>query len=182
MKPLFITLAAALVACATTSNPAARNPPMTAEANKQVVRRIYEDCINPDRPDRLAELVSADYVGPRGERGPDGFAANVASLRAGFPDIKFTLDDLIADGDRVTVRWTWHAIHAGTFRGPAGSFPPTGKQVTNTAIAIYQLVDHKIVRVWLESDRLGALQQIGAVPATLSGSAGGPAAPAPSHP
>lgn len=137
---------------------------MTTDANKHVVRSLYEDCINPGRLDALAQLVADDYVGPRGERGPAGFASVIAGLRAGFPDIHFTIDDLIAEADRVTVRWSWHATHGGTFVSPFGRFPATGKQVTNTAIAIYRLADHKIVGAWLESDRLGALLQIGAVP------------------
>lgn len=137
---------------------------MTTDANKQVIRRLYEDCINPGQLDLVGPLVSDDYVGPRGERGPSGFTATLTSLRTGFPDIHFTIDDLIAEADKVTIRWTGHATHGGTFVGPYGTFPATGKRLTNTGIAIYQFTDHKIVRTWLESDRLGALQQIGALP------------------
>lgn len=171
MQTLSLSLIAAVAACTTTPTP--RNPTMQADTNKQVIRRLYEDCINPGRLDVLAELVSDDYVGPRGERGAAGFATTVAGLRAGFPDIHFTLDDLVADADRVTVRWTWHATHTGTFVSPAGRFAATGKSISNTAIAIYQLTDHKIVHAWLESDRLGVLQQIGALPASFS-AAGAP--------
>jgi len=166
MQTLSLSLIAAVAACTTT--PAPRSPTMTADANKQVIRRLYEDCINRGRLDGLAELVSDDYVGPRGERGAAGFATTITGLRAGFPDIQFTLDDLVAEADRVTVRWTWHATHAGTFAGPAGRFAATGKAISNTAIAIYQLSDRKIVHAWLESDRLGVLQQIGALPASFS--------------
>jgi steroid delta-isomerase-like uncharacterized protein len=82
------------------------------------------------------------------------------SPRTGFPDIQFSIEQLIAEADRVAIRWTWQATHTGAFRG----IPPTGKHVTNSGIAIYQLADHKIVRNWVETDRLGALQQLGTIP------------------
>lgn len=154
MHRFFLVAVVALAACATTP----RSPTMS---NQQIVRSLYEDVINPGRLERMPELVADDYVGANGERGPAGFTSTVAGLRAAFPDIHFTVEDLVGDGDRVAVRWVWHATHAGPFRGIAA----TGKPVTNTAIAIYQLAGGKIVRAWLESDRLGALQQIGAVPA-----------------
>jgi predicted ester cyclase len=182
MQMRCIALIAALAACATPSSttPVTRSPTMTTETTTHMIRRLYEDCINPGRLELLDELVSADYVGPRGERGAAGFATTISGLRAAFPDIHFTLDDLFASdasADRVTVRWRWQATHAGTFQSPAGSFPATGKRLTNTGIAIYQLAGGKIVRAWLESDRLGALQQLGALPAAF-GAAAAPSAPA----
>lgn len=135
----------------------------SAVSNKEIVRSIYEDCINPGRLELLNQLVSVDYQGPDGDRGPSAFRANIAGLRAAFPDIRFTIEDLIAEGDRVVVRWKWEATHDGPFRG----IPPTHKRATNTGIAIYQLRDGRIIRNWLEADRLGVLQQIGAVPAQI---------------
>ena len=87
--------------------------------------------------------------------------------------MRFTIEDLIAEGDRVVVRWRWRATHAGTFNG----HPATGKAVSNTGTVIYQLAGDKIVRAWLEADRLGVLQQIGAVADTVSRPAAPPAAP-----
>jgi predicted ester cyclase len=179
MQTLSLSMIAAVAACTTTSTATPRNPAMHADTNKQVIHRLYEDCINPGRLELLAELVSDAYVGPRGERGAAGFATTITGLRAGFPDIHFTIDDLVAEADRVTVRWTWHATHAGTFVSPAGRFAATGKPIANTAIAIYQLADHKIVHAWLESDRLGVLQQIGALPAGFGAPAGATGAPRP---
>jgi steroid delta-isomerase-like uncharacterized protein len=129
------------------------------EANKQVVRKIYEDCINHGAMDLLPLLISDDYVGIRGERGASAFANTVTSLRQGFPDIRFTIEDLIAEGDRVTVRWKWQGTHTGVFNG----IPASQKQVTNDGIVIYQLAGGKIVRAWLQTDRLGVLQEIGVV-------------------
>ena len=132
----------------------------TLESNKQLIRSIYEDHINTGNLEPVAALVSPDFTTPSGERGPAAFLANISELRTGFPDIQFHIEQLIAEADRVVVRWTWHATHTGTFRGIA----PTGKPITNSGIAIYQITDHKIAQTWVETDRLGALQQMGAVP------------------
>jgi predicted ester cyclase len=136
---------------------------MTVDSNKQVIRRLYADCINPNRLDLLPEFVAADFVGPHGARGLAGFATSITELHTGFPDIHVTVEDLIAEGDRVTARSSWAATHTGTFRG----IPPSGKRVTNTTITIFQLADHKIVHSWIESDRLGTLQQMGVPPAAM---------------
>lgn len=108
-------------------------------------------------------LISDDYVGASGDRGPSAFANNVMSLRQGFPDIQFTLEYLVAEGDRVAVRWKWRGTHQGTFNG----FPASQKQVANDGTVIYRLKDHKIAETWLQTDRLGVLQQIGVVPKEL---------------
>jgi steroid delta-isomerase-like uncharacterized protein len=70
----------------------------------------------------------------------------------------------MAEGDRVTVRWTWNGTHTGTFNG----IPPSHKQVSNDGTVIYQVKDGKIVRNWLLMDRLGVLQQIGLIPSDLT--------------
>lgn len=128
--------------------------------NVDVVRRVYEDCINPGRLDRLDALVAPEYEGPNGERGAAGFATTIQALRAAFPDIRFALEELFGAGDKVCVRWTWRGTHQATFMG----FPPTGKAVANSAIGVYQLREGRIVRAWLMTDRVGFLQQVGAIP------------------
>ena len=137
---------------------AARN-----ERDKQTVRRLYEECINGARGELLPDLVAADYVGPQGERGPAGFGRTVDGLRDGVPDIHFALEELIAEGGRVAVRWTWTGTHTGVLRG----FAPSNARVANEGIAVYALRDGKVARAWLQTDRLGLLQQIGALPAEL---------------
>ena len=135
----------------------------TMTSNEQTVRRIYEECLNQGRTGALRDVVSNDFVGPQGARGVDGFGQPIAALRAGFPDIRFTIEDLVASGDLVAVRWTWRATHTGSFRGLA----PSGRTVTDTGMAFYRLKDGRIDRAWVETDRLGVLQQIGVVPADL---------------
>jgi predicted ester cyclase len=157
-----ITLLTALAGCAPTSNPSTRSFAMHTESleqNKQLIRMLYGDCINQGRTDLLDGAVATDFVGPNGERGPSGFAATIQGLRTGFPDIHFTVEDVVAEGDRVVARWQWEGTHSGPFRGHVPSY----KHVTNTGIAIYQVSAGKIVRAWTETDRLGALQQIGAI-------------------
>ena len=150
----FIALLASLIVCLTTNAQSDRRP-----MNKEIARKIYEEAINAGRLELLDSFFADEYEGPDGTRGPAAFRATVAGLRTGFPDIRFTVEDLIAEGDRVAVRWSWQATHDGPFRGNA----PTHKRVTNTGIVIYQFRDGKVIKNWLETDRLGALQQIGAV-------------------
>jgi steroid delta-isomerase-like uncharacterized protein len=136
---------------------------MTTTSGEQTVRRIYDECLNGGRQDVLPELVADDYVGPQGDRGPVGFGQTIAALRAGFPDIRFTVEDMVASGDRVAVRWSWRGTHTGPFRG----LTPSGKAVTDTGMAFYRLKDGKVVRAWVETDRLGVLQQVGAIPSDV---------------
>jgi predicted ester cyclase len=95
----------------------------------------------------------------------------ISPLRQGFPDLRFIIQDMVAEGSRVVVRWTSQGTHRGMFAGTA----PTGRQVSNEGIGIYRVEDGKIVESWSQVDRLGVLQQIGAVP-TIG--RGGPAAKA----
>ena len=106
------------------------------------------------------EIVSPQFVGVGPERGPAAFGGVITALRGAFPDLVYTIEDVVAEGDRVAVRWTWRGTHQHAFR----SFAPTGKPVTNTGFAIFQVTDGKLSRAWLETDRLGFLQAIGAVP------------------
>jgi steroid delta-isomerase-like uncharacterized protein len=154
-----MSLIAVLGAC---SAPTADTLANTAQ-NKQAVRRIYEEYINQSKRELLPELVANDYVGADGARGPAGFAATIDALRRGVPDIRFRVEDVIAEGDRVVIRWKWFGKHTGTLAG----LPPSNRAVENDGIAVYQLRDAKVLRVWLQTDRLGFLQQIGVVSPTL---------------
>lgn len=132
----------------------------TTERNEKVVREIYEECLNRGRAELLPELVADEYVGIDGERGPSGFGATLTDLQNAFPDIHYTIEDVIAEDDRVVVRWTWEETHRGSFRG----LPPSNARVTDTANVIYEFEKGKIVRAWIQSDRLGFFQQIGVAP------------------
>src|SRR5262245_43731883 len=101
---------------------------MTAETqkkNKEVVRRLYEEGFNAGTAG-LDRFVDPDYAGAGDRRGPVAFAQPVLRLLRAFPDIHYTIEDLVAEGDRVVVRWTWKGTHTGDFNGIA----PTQKLVT----------------------------------------------------
>jgi steroid delta-isomerase-like uncharacterized protein len=151
------TLAAG--ACAHPSTRSSAMTDQTREDNRRQVQTLY-DTFNTGDLGRLDELIAPDYVGPQGDRGPDGFRKVVVGLRAAFPDIHYTVDEVMAEGDRVAIRWHWTGTHRAQFR----AFPATGKEVTNAGLGIFRLRDGKIVASTLETDRLGFLEQIGAVP------------------
>ena len=147
---------------------------MSGERIKQTVRQIFEDYVNRGESELLSELFAEDYLGSQSGAPPtgrDGFASTMGALREGFPDIRYSILDLIAEGDRVTARWRWQGTHRGVYRGSAGTFPPTGKSISNDGMGVFQLQDGKVKRAWLISDRLGFLQEIGALPRPASSSA-----------
>jgi len=143
----------------------------TQDENKRHVEKLFDDCFSRGELSLLEELVSPDYVNAQGERGPAGFRGITVGLRTAFPDIHYTLDDLVAESDKVAVRWHWSGTHRGQFR----TFPPTGKAVTNAGSGIFRFKDGKIVAAAIDTDRLGFLQQIGVIP---EGVGGGPPRPA----
>jgi steroid delta-isomerase-like uncharacterized protein len=136
-----------------------------SEQNKALMRRGIEEVWNRGNFDVVAELVAADYVGhqpPIENHGPEGAKRYFMELRAAFPDIHFSIEDQIAEGDRVVTRWTARATHQGAYQG----IPPTGKSGTVTGITINRVASGKIVEGWTNLDALGLLQQLGAIPAT----------------
>ncbi len=132
------------------------------ERNKRSTERLF-DTFNQGDLAPIDELVGPEYVGAQGDKGPAGFRAVVVGLRTAFPDLHYTVDELVAEGDRVAIRWHWTGTHKGPFR----IFPPTGKAVSNSGAGIFHWRDGKVVAAALETDRLGFLQQIGALPENL---------------
>jgi len=133
---------------------------MNVEANKALIRR-YIDAVWSTGDLNFAHEVLADTFVD--DTAPPGTAAdraghhqNVTAFRAAFPDAQFRLQDLIAEGDKVVVRWTMQAHHQGSFFG----LPPTGKPCTLDGIDIYQVADGKIVAAWHRENLLGLLRQI----------------------
>src|SRR5262245_39455834 len=124
-----------------------RSGTMTIEANKTVVRRYYEEVLNTGHVDALAELAVADYAEhdplPGQSTGRDGLRGRVEMLRGAFRP-HFTIEDIIAEGDRVAVRWTNRGTHVGEFMG----MPATGKAFTIAGIDIHRLRDGKLAEHW----------------------------------
>jgi steroid delta-isomerase-like uncharacterized protein len=134
----------------------------TPDANQTIIQTLFEECFNRGKLELLEQLVSPDYVpdyvGARGARGREGFQFIVA-LRAAFPDIHYSVDDILAANDRVAIRWHWTGTHQGEFRGIRAS----QRSVSTTGSGIFRLRDRKIIGASLETDRLGFLQQLGVV-------------------
>ena len=134
-----------------------------SEENKAIARRIFEEIWNQGKLDVADEIYADNYVthGHAVElpSGPAGFKKLVSIFRTAFPDIQFTVEDLIAEGDKVVTRWKNHGTHKGDLMG----VPATGKEVSITGISIVQVVSGKIVEGWNNWDRMGMMQQIGVV-------------------
>lgn len=137
----------------------------TMENNKEIVRRLYEDCLNKRNYRLMDEFIAKDYVGIRGESGPSGFTETTQPIITAFPDIQWKVEDLIGEGDKVVIKWSTQGTHTGTFRG---IFPPSNKQIEDRAIVIYQFKEGKIIKAWMQVDRLGFLQQLGIIPEDLT--------------
>lgn len=132
----------------------------TIQRNEAVVRRVYEQSFNKRDFGSLRELLSDEYPGFEGVKGPEGFIKPVQGLINAFPDIQYTIEDLFGEGDKVVVRWRWSGHHMGIFR----DYAPTGKSITNDGMAIFVLKNGKIINGVVQTDRLGFLQEINAVP------------------
>ncbi|CAN5806754.1 hypothetical protein BH11MYX2_BH11MYX2_31110 [soil metagenome] len=128
------------------------------EDNKRVIRAFY-DAINRKDLAAFPMLAHPDLPG-----GMTGLQTALGSLLTAFPDIQYTLHDVLADGDKVAARWTWTGTHTAAFR----SYPASGKRVTDVGFAVFGMRDEKIASIDMLTDRLGFLEQIGMAPATAA--------------
>ena len=137
---------------------------MSTEENKAIMRRVWEEIFNKGDLSVADEIIAPNYVyhGPIGMefKGPEGFKQLITMFRTAFPDMRVTVEDMVAEGDKVVSRITGRGTHKGEFMGIAA----TGKQVTYTGILIVRFAGGKEVEVWGCSDLLGMMQQLGVVP------------------
>jgi predicted ester cyclase len=136
---------------------------VSGDTNKAILRRYYEELWNGWNLAIADELIDADiaFRGSLGVtvRGLEGFTRYVTLVRSAFPDFHNTIEDLIAEDDRVAARLTYRGSHRGELFGMA----PTGKRVVYTGIAIFRIAGGKIVDGWVSGDTLSLLQQLGAI-------------------
>jgi predicted ester cyclase len=149
---------------------------MAAEQNKAVVRQYVEEVLDKANLAVLDELMAEDAVNRTSHRLSTGTAREgvrraAGVLRSAFPDLHISVEDQLAEGDRVATRLQLSGTHQGTFQGAA----PTGTHVIWTAIRIDRLADGKIAEYWEETDRVGLFQQLGGVPAQEQGARPTPA-------
>ena len=133
---------------------------MSTEENKALVRRWFEEVVNKGNLDVLDEICAPTYVEAGDVVGPEGPKQYFTEIRTASPDFHITVEDMIAEGDKVAVRWTFRGTHKGEYMGIA----PTGKQVTVTGITIWCIADGKFVESWENKDDLGLMQQLGVIP------------------
>ena len=135
-----------------------------SEENKAIARRLIDELANKGNMAVIPELAAADFVshqiGGEDVRGHEGLRQLMTMYRTAFPDLHMTVEDQIAEEDRVVTRWTARGTHKGDLQG----IPPTGKQVTVTGIAIDRFVGGKIAEEWEVFDQMGMMQQLGVVP------------------
>jgi steroid delta-isomerase-like uncharacterized protein len=144
---------------------------LMAKGNLEKSRGIFEEVWNQKRVEKIDELVATDYIHhdvlSPDQQGIDAYKQFVHLYRNAFPDIHFKIEDEIADGDTVVIRWTVTGTHNGDLPG----LPRTGKAISVTGITIARLSDGKFVEAWNNWDALGMMQQLGAVPTEAKGRA-----------
>ena len=139
--------------------------PMSTEANKTSVRRFYDEVFNKKNRAAIDEFIDPNHIDHAAPPGtPGGLAGakqTIGMYLTAFPDLHFTVEDMIAEGDKLVARLTVRGTQQGAFMG----IPPTGKHVTVTAIDISRMAGGKSVEHWIEMDTLGMMQQLGVIPA-----------------
>jgi steroid delta-isomerase-like uncharacterized protein len=136
-----------------------------SESNKNTVRRLVEEVWNKGNLSLADELYAANYTHhdpstPDAGKGPESEKRRATLYRGAFPDFRLTIDDILADGETVTARWSCH----GTHKGALGEIAPTGKQFTISGISVVRFTSGKMVEGWVNWDALGMMRQLGVVP------------------
>jgi steroid delta-isomerase-like uncharacterized protein len=137
---------------------------MSTEENMALVRRFVDEVQSGGNIDAIDELCSPEFVN---HSAPPGVPSNcegvkqvTAMFRQAFPDSYFTVEDMVAEGDKVATRKTFHGTHQGEFFG----VPPTGQRESIGLIDIVRIADWKVVEHWSMGDNLGMMQQLGVIP------------------
>jgi steroid delta-isomerase-like uncharacterized protein len=135
---------------------------MSTEENKASYRRFMEEMVNNKQLNRVEECIAADMVEhtPGLSSGATGLRQDFEGFFSAFPDMQVTIDDLVAEGDKVAARYSWTGTHQGVFN----DIPATGKQVIVTGLDLWRLREGKCIEHWNQEDNLGLLQQLGVIP------------------
>ncbi len=137
---------------------------MSSDENKRLYRRFYEEIYNREPLDRLEEFFAEDFVNHAFRAGfppgLEGFRQRFSAFFKAFPDSQVTIEDLIAEGDKLVGRLTFRATHLG----PLGELGATGKSITVTEIEMMRFADGKMVERWSAWDELDLWRQLGAIP------------------
>jgi len=136
-------------------------------ANKAVVRRLYEEVWSRRRVDVIKEIISPSHAlhdaNVTGSSvGPEAYKRQFLSFIAGFPDLRFSIEDVVAEESKVVVSWNISGTHKGEFLGVAA----TNKKISVDGITINHIANGKIMDSYISWDALSLLQQLGAIPAS----------------
>jgi steroid delta-isomerase-like uncharacterized protein len=144
---------------------------MSTEQNKALVREMVEQIFNQGNIDRADDFLAPDFAeraqlsaGLRGGR--EGVKQLTVMLRSAFPDLKATVDDVVAEGDKEVIRQTWTGTQTG---GEFMGVPATGRSVSIGVIDIIRVADGKFAEHWGQMDSMGMMQQLGAIPEPAQG-------------
>lgn len=137
---------------------------MSTERNKESVRHYFEG-FNTGNTDSAGEFIADGFThhlpgGAPIPKGPQGYRQAVATVRAGLPNVRYTLETMIVEGDWIAARYVGSGTHRGSYMG----VPPTGKEVSVTGMALFHVAGGKIDGIRLEENLLQQMQQLGAVP------------------
>ncbi len=140
---------------------------MSAEQNKAMLRRVFEEGMNAQRLDVFDEIIAPDFAAqsPGSSRGPDVFKQIVTMYVTAFPDLNITIEEMIADGDMVASRGIIRGTHQDEFMG----VPATGNSVSMEFIDMWRVSEDKFIENWAQLDMLSMMQQLGAVPRSEEG-------------
>jgi steroid delta-isomerase-like uncharacterized protein len=135
-----------------------------SDANKNVVRRLFEEVWNKGNLPVADELFAQNYSHhdsstPEFGRGPESEKKRATLYRTAFPDVRLMIEDTIAEGETVTARWSCK----GTHKGDLGGIAPTGKQFNISGISVARFTNGKMVEAWVNWDALGLMRQLGVV-------------------
>jgi steroid delta-isomerase-like uncharacterized protein len=128
--------------------------------NKAHMRRFIEEGWNAKNPAAFDDRIAAEFVShtPSGDfRGPDGYRQLYDTYVSAFPDCRFAIDNLIGEGEMVSLSYTFN----GTNTGPLQDVPPTGKRVSVSGVSVSRIVNGRSVEEHVTWDQLGLLQQLG---------------------
>ena len=138
---------------------------MSAEESKAIVRRLW-GVWEEGNIDLVDELLAPDYINhtpatPDQPTGPEGVKGVVTMFRSAMPDLRVVIEDMIAEGDKVAVRYTLEGTHEGELFG----VPPTGQRLSIKSISVERVSDGKVREHWRITDSLDMMQQLGVIPA-----------------
>ena len=146
---------------------------MSTEENKAIIRRMTEEFYNQGNIESAERFFAATYVhhDPASPhiRDRDGLKEMVRGFRAGCPDSYIAIDQLVAEGDTVTKRWSFHATHTADLAG----LPPTGKRIAMSGLELFRLEGGTIVECWTAYDNLSLMHQLGVIPTVEQTQEGG---------